>query len=154
MSTEDLHVALRDNLSEMLIERGLSQRALSRMASLDETAVKQILSGRSRSPRLDTVARLADALDISVSILIGDRRSDAEHYGLMREILEILRRTGFIAIQADELDAVAAAMAASVVSGNGDTQPNADHVAAVAQNLVSLRRYRPSGNEERRRMSD
>ena len=80
MDNQNVHARLRANLVHLMGRHRLSQRALSRLADLDETTVKQILNGRSRSPRLDTVLRLAAALDVDVWRLIdGDPERSADH---------------------------------------------------------------------------
>lgn len=50
--------------------RGLSQRDLSLRAGLNETAVKAIETGKSESPRENTLRALAKILDCEVSDLI------------------------------------------------------------------------------------
>lgn len=142
MASERVHAALRANLVDLMAQRGLSQRALSRLATLDETAVKQILSGRSRSPRLDTVVRLAEALGTSVSHLIGDRQSDVERYSVLAGSIDVFRRLGLMTLDEAEARAVAAAMAEALAQHAADGPHGADHVASVARNVVSLRRYR------------
>jgi len=140
--SERMHQALRTNLTELIKQRGLSQRALSRQASLDETAVKQILSGRSRSPRLDTVARLAAALETDVSGLIGERRSDVELFAILGAVFDVFRRFGLMEIDEQEARAVAAAVAEAIALQEGAETDRAEHVASVARNVINLRRYR------------
>ncbi|MEQ8602547.1 MAG: helix-turn-helix transcriptional regulator [Marivibrio sp.] len=143
MSDSDrMHQALRANLTDLIKQRGLSQRALSRLASLDETAVKQILSGRSRSPRLDTVARLAAALETDVAGLIGERRSDVELFAILGAVFDVFRRFGLMEIDEQEARAVAAAVAEAIALQEGAEAERAEHVASVARNVINLRRYR------------
>ena len=52
---------------------GLSQKGLAQHAGLNDTAVRDIVSGRSRHPRHDTIQKLADALDCTVAELLDDR---------------------------------------------------------------------------------
>ncbi|MBN35265.1 MAG: hypothetical protein CMM46_10925 [Rhodospirillaceae bacterium] len=51
----------------------LSQKRLATMAGLNETAVRDIIAGRSRHPRHDTLQKLANALDCTVADLIDER---------------------------------------------------------------------------------
>jgi transcriptional regulator with XRE-family HTH domain len=51
----------------------LSQKGLAQRAGLNDTAVRDILSGRSRHPRHDTIQKLADALGCGVAELVDDR---------------------------------------------------------------------------------
>lgn len=155
MSTEAMHASLRENLRLMMQRKGYSQRGLSRMAALDETAVKQILSGRSRSPRLETVARLAVALETSVARLVGDRPSDMDYYAGLVDGLEIMRGQGLLGLDEQEVRTVAAAIAEGLAGvadtdhgGNGENagrgrgHAGTAHVDAVVRNLMSLRKFR------------
>ena len=51
---------------------GLSMRKLSLTAGLNETAVKAIMTGRSKSPRGDTLQAIAQALGTTVHELLGE----------------------------------------------------------------------------------
>ena len=60
------------NLQAILEERKdtLNPKKLSLMAGLGETAVRDILKNRSASPKLDTVHKIANALNIGIYDLI------------------------------------------------------------------------------------
>jgi phage repressor protein C with HTH and peptisase S24 domain len=64
---------LAKELKRRMAVHGLSQKGLAQRAGLNDTAVRDILSGRSRHPRHDTIQKLADALDCSVAELLDDR---------------------------------------------------------------------------------
>ena len=49
---------------------GFNQKSLARAAGLNETAVRDILIGKSRHPRHDTVQKIAGALDCTAAQLI------------------------------------------------------------------------------------
>lgn len=57
----------REKLQALLDQRGLSAREVSLSFSTNDSVVKQILNGRSRNPRLNTLASIAQALDVPVS---------------------------------------------------------------------------------------
>jgi transcriptional regulator with XRE-family HTH domain len=61
--------ALADRLARLLQERGLSPRAVSKMAGLSADAIRNISTGRAASPRVTTLQRLADALDVPLTAL-------------------------------------------------------------------------------------
>jgi transcriptional regulator with XRE-family HTH domain len=61
--------ALAARLARLLEERGTSPRAISKKAGLSADAVRNISSGRAASPRVTTLQRLADALDVPLSAL-------------------------------------------------------------------------------------
>ena len=51
----------------------LNRKSLSQRAKLNETFVRDIITGRVKSPRYDNLAKLADALGCSVADLTGER---------------------------------------------------------------------------------
>ncbi len=68
----------------------LSQKGLAQLAGLNDTAVRDIVSGRSRHPRHDTIEKLAEALGCSAAELLDDKagpvvraNSDGEGYVLI-----------------------------------------------------------------------
>jgi transcriptional regulator with XRE-family HTH domain len=68
------------NLKHYLDERRVSMNELSRRAGLSQTGVYDIINSRARSPRLETLEKLAEALDITVAdLLMEHRRADAEN---------------------------------------------------------------------------
>ena len=72
MTDDNQDSALRRNLKALLAAgRFRSQRALSLAAGLNESAVKNILTGKSHHPRHDTVERLAAAAGVSATELLG-----------------------------------------------------------------------------------
>lgn len=74
-----MNAVLRANIVTLAHERGLSMAALSKRARAGVTAVFDIVNGRIRSPKLETVAKIADALDVTVVDLLSEkRRSEAE----------------------------------------------------------------------------
>lgn len=63
---------LRRELLSRLQAKGWSYRHLSEQAGMNESAVKQILSGKSADPRIGTIEKLAAALEVTVMELIGE----------------------------------------------------------------------------------
>lgn len=61
------HEVDRQKLQALLDQRGLSAREVSLTFSTNDSLVKQILNGRSRHPRLNTLANIAQVLDVPVS---------------------------------------------------------------------------------------
>ena len=52
--------------------KGFNPRSLSLQAGLNATAVRDMLEGRSRFPRYDTIKAIAEALDTSPAFLMGE----------------------------------------------------------------------------------
>ncbi len=63
---------LSRRLAAFMKDRGFNQRSLAIAANLNETAVRDILIGRSRSPRYATLAALASVLKCTVAELAGE----------------------------------------------------------------------------------
>lgn len=68
------------NLKHYLDVKRVSMNELSRRAGLSQTGVFDIINARARSPRLETLEKLAEALEITVAdLLMEHRRADAEN---------------------------------------------------------------------------
>jgi len=58
------------NIKRYRKKRGLSQDKLSRLADISHTTIIKIESGGIQSPTIDTVQKIAKALEVSVDDLI------------------------------------------------------------------------------------
>jgi len=65
-----LSECFRMNLALLMKEQGLNATSLSRKAGLNLRAVKDILDGRAKGPRLSTSYKLACALNVSLTSLL------------------------------------------------------------------------------------
>ena len=91
------------NLRRLMDEQGFNPRSLSLRAGLNATAVRDMIEGRSRFPRYDTVQALADALSTTPALLMcndktgAEIRSGGETFGkdieLLTEIIARLQET-------------------------------------------------------------
>lgn len=59
----------REALRRIIDERGMTPRAVSRALGDNPYLIRDILSGRSRNPRADTIKRIADYLGVTMSHL-------------------------------------------------------------------------------------
>ncbi|RBI84285.1 adenosylcobalamin-dependent ribonucleoside-diphosphate reductase [Rhodosalinus halophilus] len=66
---EEKSLSLPERLEAAMKAKGTNSKRLAEAAGLNATAVYDILKGKSKSPRLDTIAALAAALDVSVGHL-------------------------------------------------------------------------------------
>ena len=66
----------RDRLRALISERKLSPRALSRLVGENPYLVRDILSGKSRNPRSDTLSAIASGLDVPLSSILKDDAGD------------------------------------------------------------------------------
>ena len=62
--------ALARALRHRMNARGFNQKSLARKAGLNETGVRDIIQGKSRHPRHDTIQKIAHALGCSVTDLL------------------------------------------------------------------------------------
>ncbi|MEM7123250.1 MAG: LexA family transcriptional regulator [Pseudomonadota bacterium] len=81
---------LAKELKRRMAALSLSQKGLAQLAGLNDTAVRDIVSGRSRHPRHDTIEKLAEALGCSAAELLDDKagpvvraHTDGEGYVLI-----------------------------------------------------------------------
>jgi transcriptional regulator with XRE-family HTH domain len=88
------------NMRELMDQQGFNPRSLSLRAGLNATAVRDMIEGRSRFPRYDTVQALADALSTTPARLMSGDAADkipAEAFGkdveLLTEIITRLQET-------------------------------------------------------------
>lgn len=63
-----------ENLKELKKEKGLSAKALAQKANLPEKTVTRILSGTTLNPYIDTLDRLATALDCTIGDILADTK--------------------------------------------------------------------------------
>jgi transcriptional regulator with XRE-family HTH domain len=92
-----------NNLRRLMDEQGFNPRSLSLRAGLNATAVRDMIEGRSRFPRYDTVQALADVLNTTPALLMSGAKIGAEISGkgeqfnrdieLLTEIIARLQET-------------------------------------------------------------
>lgn len=63
-------ITLAERIKEKMQEQSYSMLSLARAAGLKETAVKDIISGKSKNPGIQKIGKLADALKCSTDWLI------------------------------------------------------------------------------------
>ena len=75
---EKFMTTLINRLEQLMTEQDISPSALSLTIGGGREAVRMILSGRSKNPRMDTLTKLAQALGVSVAYLTGDDDDQGE----------------------------------------------------------------------------
>ena len=58
------------------LEKGISQNQLAKMCNVPQSVISDIESGKTKAPRIDTLAAIASALGVTVDELIG-RKDEA-----------------------------------------------------------------------------
>lgn len=61
----------KEILEARMLERGFNRRSLAIACGMQEFAIQSIAAGKSLNPRIDTMAKIADALDCSIDELYG-----------------------------------------------------------------------------------
>lgn len=61
---------LGENVHKIRIERNLSRRNVSKLTDISERTIEFIEKGKILNPRIDTVEKIAIALDVSIDELI------------------------------------------------------------------------------------
>ena len=78
----DMTATVRDRILRLCEEHHLTINALATVSALPPSSVKNILYGKSRDPRLSTIKKICDGLDMT----IGEFFSTAEFDQLEQEI--------------------------------------------------------------------
>jgi transcriptional regulator with XRE-family HTH domain len=88
------------NLRSLMEQQNFNPRSLSLKAGLNATAVRDMLEGRSQSPRYETVCALAETLNTTPAILMNDAKvvataakTDDYDLDLLTEIIARLQET-------------------------------------------------------------
>lgn len=78
MERDDLTMLVARNIEAIIARKGLTPAEVNRRAKLNQTGVNDILSGKSRNPRLDTIHKIAVlALGVPVSALFAEPSESA-----------------------------------------------------------------------------
>ena len=78
ISEEKKDLSLIDRLNGLIAEKGTNAAELAKTAGLNPTGIRDILEGKSKNPKLDTLRKIATALNTSVSFLAGETNSAPE----------------------------------------------------------------------------
>lgn len=85
-------LTVNERLKEIRMQRGLTQKQLASFTGLSPSEVCAV-EKRMRSPQTDTIQRIAAALEVSVSFLLGEFYSDLPlEKALARDSLDIFLR--------------------------------------------------------------
>lgn len=88
MERDTLVMLVASNIQAAMSRRGVNAAELARASGLNPTGVYDILSGKSRSPRLDTIGKIAHALGVSVASLFEEMQAD----DLKEQVIEAISR--------------------------------------------------------------
>ncbi len=66
---------LAQNIRKLRFKKGLSQEKLARLANISNATLVKIECGVAKEPTITTVAKIADALGVSIDELVGRVRN-------------------------------------------------------------------------------
>ena len=84
-----LDVIIQREIRWRMEAAGQNQKSLARAAQLNETAIRDILKGRSKNPRIDTLKAIATVLECTVNDLIGDIELRGENQRLRERVASV-----------------------------------------------------------------
>ncbi|MDE1901416.1 MAG: helix-turn-helix transcriptional regulator [Alphaproteobacteria bacterium] len=141
------------NMRALMDQHGFNPRSLSLRAGLNATAVRDMIEGRSRFPRYDTVLALADALQTTPAMLMSgdDTAADGHNNGdafgrdveLLTEIITRLQETA-AEMGRDLTPREFAAMSATIyrrLHEAGDMPSRKTRIAAISPQIHDLLEY-------------
>lgn len=73
MERDEIVMLVAANIQAAMKDRGINRAELARLAGLNATGVYDIISGKSRSPRLDTINKIAAALGVPLASLLEEK---------------------------------------------------------------------------------
>lgn len=88
MERDSIVMLVAHNIQAAMARRGTNPAEVARLAGINATGVYDIMSGKSRSPRLDTIGKIAKALNMPIAALF-EEPSDDE---LRQSILDAVYR--------------------------------------------------------------
>ena len=70
---------LNESIKMIMVEKGLGQKELSKKANITEAAMSKYLSG-DRTPRIDVIVNIANALEVSVDNLLDGQETSINSF--------------------------------------------------------------------------
>jgi transcriptional regulator with XRE-family HTH domain len=127
---EEADVAIGDRVRELRKQQGLTQEDLARAANLTSKAVGELDRGEINDPHVSTLIRVAEALGVTVSDLIGEDRPVAmgevrRRRRIAREMAEAQRTVELMARERYGLDDREAYVLAQYVRYEQQEEPEA-----------------------------
>ena len=62
---------INENLKQICLKRGISAYRLSKLANIPISVAAKIIRGEVKNPRIDSVIKIVDALDVTLDELVG-----------------------------------------------------------------------------------
>lgn len=65
---------LAENIKSIRKKKGLTQEKLARLADISNNTLVKIEMGMAKEPTITTITKIADALEVSIDMLVGRAR--------------------------------------------------------------------------------
>ena len=135
---------IRENLQAAISNKGVSQTAAARLAKVSESVLRQTFGdGSSSYPRLNTLFKLAEALDTTVADLMGAtaQRSELAEDVMHRCVIDIIE-----IYTEDKLPLAPEEIASAAILHYREQLLNAESIGRIdrkqaAQNVVRISTY-------------
>lgn len=89
MEPAELNMLVAANIEALMNQRGLDPSRLAKKARLGPTGIYDILSGKSQSPKVITIAKIASALQVPVDVLFKDKALEELHAQLYQVLMSL-----------------------------------------------------------------
>lgn len=86
MSEVNIDIIVARNIRAIMERKCLSAAEVARRAGLNYTGVYDVLSGKSRSPKIETLNKIAIALEVPIAVLLEESTDSNNH----REIVALV----------------------------------------------------------------
>lgn len=95
MEEVKINMLVAQNIETLMKSRDMDPAKLARKAAINPTGVYDILSGKSRSPKIETIGKIAKGLGVPISALFDDSSAsgiEAEMMFVFAELPEAERK--------------------------------------------------------------
>tara|TARA_R100000365_G_C2712892_1_gene47750 strand:+ start:76 stop:408 length:333 start_codon:yes stop_codon:yes gene_type:complete len=76
MERDAVNMLVAQNIQTLMEKKGMDAAKLARAAAINPTGVYYILKGKSRSPKVETISKIAQGLGVPVAFIFSERLSD------------------------------------------------------------------------------
>lgn len=83
MHEETINMLVARNIEALMEQKNLDAAKLARASGLNPTGIYDILKGKSRSPKIETIAKIAKGLGVPVSVIFSGQSEVAPRDDLM-----------------------------------------------------------------------
>lgn len=83
MERDEITMIVAQNIGLLMQARNLDAAKLARLSGLNPTGIYDILSGKSRSPKIETIGKIAKALGVPIATILEENAAASIRQDLM-----------------------------------------------------------------------